>query len=150
MPRLTCLHFNSRAGPQFRRFSGDIAPLHSCDDDLHSALPCALGNREAIGLPGQRVRSSKQLWTNHDRSRTLFDQRGTGAAGWHLAKFDLRASTVGQPSERGPGLPAVHRRDGDRRTHRKVDDEGQPLQGLRTLAHFGPDVSALLSVAHSR
>lgn len=83
----------------------------------------------------------------HDRSRTLFDQRSAGAAGRHLAKFDLRASALGESSERGPGLPAVHSRFGDHDAHRKIDDEGEPVQGLRPVTDVGAEVLAFLSVA---
>ena len=139
-----------RQAGSFGRIFGETTPLHSRADNLHSALPCARGGREATGRGRLRAHSPEQQWMSHDRSRTLFDQRSAGAARRHLAKFDLRASALGKSSERGPGLPAVHCRDGDRGAHRQIDDEGEPIQGLRPLAYVGPEDPALLFVACGR
>jgi hypothetical protein len=112
--------------------------------------PVRARGREATGLAGLRAHSLEQQWMSHDRSRTLFDQRSAGAARGHLAKFYLRASALGQPSERGPGLPAVHCRDSNCGAHRKLDDEGEPIQGLCPVAHVGSEDPTLLFVARRR
>ena len=62
-------------------------------------------------------------------------------------KLDLRASALGKSSQRGPGLPAVHRRFGDHGAYREIDDESEPNQGLCPLTDVGAEVPALLSVA---